>query len=96
MVVKSVRGRRCYVYIRVPTNVRRDDLTDALRDVGSSKVITCQGGDAVVRCSPEDRDAVTQNVGSRWPGSEPVRTSGTLRTLRDDYPRLRVPQKRRR
>lgn len=94
MVVKSVRGRRRYVYLRVPPRMRRDDVADALSGVPSAKVITCHDGDAVVRCSPGDRDAVTGALAELE--CESVACSGTLRTLRDRYPRLRVPQKRRR
>lgn len=95
MVVKSERGRRRYIFFRVPEDVRRDDLTQMLSGIASVKVITCTGGEAVVRCSPADRPLVTETLGSRE-GFGSVRTSGTLRTLRDRYPSLRVPQKRRR
>lgn len=94
MVVKSERGRRRYVYLRVPADIRRDGLAELLSDIASVKVITCSSGDAVVRCDPADRESVIAAVESR--GGEAVLTSGTLRTLRDRYPALKVPRRRKR
>ncbi len=95
MVVKSERGRRRYVFFRVPEGTRRDDLTAMVGGrVPSMKVITCQDGEAVVRCLPSERDALVEAL-TRGEGFESVRTSGTLKTLRDGYPSLRVPQRRR-
>ena len=96
MVVKSERGRRRYVFFEVPQPVRRDDVSQALEGIGSVKVITCSDGRAVVRCSPNDREAVTRRMSEGFDGCRSVRTSGTLRGLRDRYPSLKVPQKRRR
>ena len=96
MVVKSERGRRRYIFFEVPHHVRRDDISQALDGIGSVKVITCSDGRAVVRSSPDDREAVTQRMTETFGGCRSVRTSGTLRGLRDRYPPLRVPQKRRR
>ena len=96
MVVKSERGRRRYVFFEVPQHVRRDDVSQALEGIGSVKVITCSDGRAVVRCSPDDREAVTRRMSEGFDGCRSVRTSGTLRGLRDRYPSLKVPQKRRR
>ena len=96
MVVKSERGRRRYVFFEVPQPVRRDDVSQSLEGIGSVKVITCSDGRAVVRCSPDDREAVTRRMSEGFDGCRSVRTSGTLRGLRDRYPSLKVPQKRRR
>ena len=96
MVVKSERGRRRYVFFEVPQPVRRDDVSQALEGIGSVKVITCSDRRAVVRCSPDDREAVTRRMSEGFDGCRSVRTSGTLRGLRDRYPSLKVPQKRRR
>jgi RNase P/RNase MRP subunit POP5 len=100
MVVKAVRGRRRYIALHVPEGLSRDDLVRGIESHPSFtpdvKVITCRGGDAVVRCEPAHVDAVTGAVSELWPGSESRRTSGTLRTLRDRYPELRVPRKRKR
>ena len=96
MVVKSERGRRRYVFFEVPQPVRRDDVSQVLEGIGSVKIITCSDGRAVVRCSPDDREAVTRRMSEGFDGCRSVRTSGTLRGLRDRYPSLKVPQKRRR
>lgn len=48
MVVKSERGRRRYVFFEVPAGTGRDDVLLALEGIGSVKVITCTGGEAVV------------------------------------------------
>ena len=96
MVVKSERGRRRYVFFEVPQPVRRDDISQALEGIVSVKVITCSDGRAVVRSSPDDREAVTRRMSEGFDGCRSVRTSGTLRGLRDRYPSLKVPQKRRR
>jgi len=98
--VKSVRGRRRYVALRVPADLRRDGLVKALEPVSGSvpslKVITCGEGWAVVRCSPAEVESAISAVTGAFPGSEPVLTSGTLKTLRDRYPELRVPRRRKR
>ena len=96
MVVKSERGRRRYVFFEVPEGTRRDDVSAALDGIQSVKVVTCAGGEAVVRCSPAERADVAVRMGSAFDGCRSVRTSGTLRGLRDRYPSLRVPQKRKR
>lgn len=95
MVVKSVRGRRRYMYVRVPANMHRDRLTEIMCErVHSAKVITCHRGDAVIRFTPSDRNAMQDVIGSER--FQSVKTSGTLRTLRDEYPNLKVPQRRKR
>lgn len=95
MVVKSVRGRRRYIYFRIPAGTHRDDLTAMIGDrIASAKVITCHRTDAVVRCLPQDCSALTGLLSGPENGCESVKTSGTLRTLRDEYPQLRVPQHR--
>lgn len=96
MVVKSKRGRRRYIYFRVPRDVRRDGLAESLEGIASVKVITCHGGEAVVRCSPADRPDIESRLKSKGPEYRPVKTSGTLRTLRAEYPSLAVMQRRRR
>ena len=100
MVVKSVRGRRRYIALQVPSDIRRDDLVGALSGCSESipglKVITCGGGWAVVRCSPAEVEDAISAVKDAYPGSESVLTSGTLKTLRDTYPELRVPRRRKR
>ena len=94
MVVKSKRGRRRYVAFEVPCGTGRDELSSVVDGCASAKVITCYKGLATVRCSPEERDPVVNAVLEGMPGSRSITTSGTLRTLRDEYPELRVPRKR--
>ena len=98
--MKSVRGRRRYVALHVPADLRRDGLVKALEPFSGTipglKVITCGDGWAVVRCSPAEVDSAISAVTGTFPGSEPVLTSGTLKTLRDRYPELRVPRRRKR
>lgn len=98
MVVKSVRGRRRYVAFEVPAGTGRDSLSAALSGlegtVGQLKPISCSDDGAVVRCSPEGVDAVISAVQEGIPGSRPLQTSGTLRTIRDRHPGLRTPRKR--
>ncbi len=100
MVVKSVRGRRRYISFEVPSGTTREDLAEAVERAearpGSFKVITCKDGKAVVRCSPAERGLVTSALCSIGPGVRSLRTSGTLRTLRDADQDLRVPQKKKR
>ncbi len=100
MVVKSVRGRRRYISFEVPAETTRDSIVAAVEAADprpeSFKAITCSKGKAVVRCSPADRDAVTAIVCSLGPDVRSLKTSGTLRTLRDADPDLRVPQKKKR
>ena len=100
MTVKSVRGRRRYISFEVPAGTDRDGILSALGKadppLGSAKAITCAGGKAVVRCSPAEKEAVISAVTSHLEGSKSLRTSGTLRTLRDLDPALRVRQKKKR
>ena len=100
MVVKSVRGRRRYISFVVPPETSREDVLAVLSamepPVPDFKAITCKGGKAVVRCPPGFRDAVSEAMSRSIPGSEPLRTSGTLRALRSADPDLKVPSKRKR
>jgi RNase P/RNase MRP subunit POP5 len=100
MVVKSVRGRRRYIALQVPADLRRDDLVDALsgrsEQIPGLKVVTCGGGRAVVRCSPAEVGDAIAAVKDACPGSESLLTSGTLKTLREKYPELKVPRRRKR
>lgn len=96
MVVKAVRGRRRYISFTAPEGMRRDDMVVAIDGLAipSVKVITCGGGKAVIRCDPSHRDALTEGYESTFPGCCSLRTSGTLRTLRDNDPDLKVPRRR--
>ena len=98
--MKSVRGRRRYIALQVPADLRRDDLVGALsgrsEQIPGLKVITCGGGWAVVRCSPDEVEDAISAVKAAYPGSESLLTSGTIKTLRDRYPELKVPRRRKR
>ena len=100
MVVKSVRGRRRYIVYRVPTETDRDDVVSALENANDPipqlKVITCFGGEAVIRSTPDGLSKVDSRMRAAWPDCESIITSGTLRTIRDAHPELKVPRKRKR
>ncbi len=100
MVVKSKRGRRRYIVFTIPCDVGRNDVLAALEPISGSvpehKVITSFGGKAVVRCEPGNEKRVAEAMSSAWKGSVSLTTSGTLRTVREKYPELKVPQKRKR
>jgi hypothetical protein len=98
MVVKEKRGRRRYVLFTVDRSLTKDTLISALRNICSEPpyVILCAEGWAIVRCSPENRDASVKNMNGADPSSASVRTSGTLSSLYERYPaleRLRPPKK---
>ena len=96
MVVKSVRGRRRYISFTAGADMRRDDMAPIVESFGipSVKLITCGKGKAVVRCDPAHRDELIDAYIGAFPGCCSLKTSGTLRTLRDEDASLRVPRKR--
>lgn len=100
MVVKSVRGRRRYIVFTVPAEAGRSEVLDALADLSEPmpdlRVITSFGGKAIVRCSPAEIEQVSTTMKERFPGSESLITSGTLRKVREVYPELKVAQKKKR
>jgi len=100
MVVKSVRGRRRYIVYEVPPETDRSDVLSKLSvlegDMPDLRVITSFGGKAIVRCSPDEIAKVDETMKASYPSCESLSTSGTLRTLRDKYPELKVPRKKKR
>ncbi len=84
----------------VPPETGRTDVLDSLGTLTESmvdiRVITSFGGKAVVRCSPGEIQAVSDRMKECYPGSESLITSGTLRKIREEYPELKVPQKKKR
>ncbi len=100
MVVKSVRGRRRYIVFTVPGDAGRTEVLEALSGLAEEmpdlRVITSFGGKAIVRCSPPEIERVTAAMKQGFEGSESLITSGTLRKVREEYPELRVPQKKKR
>ena len=100
MVVKAVRGRRRYVVYTVPPEAGRSDVLEALSGLSETmpelRVITSFGGKAVVRCGPSEIPAVTECMQGAYPGCESLICSGTLRKIREVYPELKVPNKKKR
>lgn len=94
MTVKSVRGRRRYTSLEVPSSTDRRAAESAVRDIPSAKVITCSGGLAVIRSLPKDREALVEAMAEAFPGSRSLDCSGTLRALRTRDPRLIAPRRR--
>ncbi len=100
MVVKAVRGRRRYIVYKVPLEAGRSDVLSTLDPLMESmpdiRVITSFDGKAVVRCGPAEIDSVTSTMKASYPECESLITSGTLRKIREIYPELKVPQKKKR
>ncbi len=98
MVVKAVRGRRRYIVFTVPPDAGRTEVLEALEELSAGipdlRVITSFSGKAIIRCNPAEMGKVSATMRSRFPGSESLITSGTLRKIRDVYPELKVPRKR--
>lgn len=69
----------------MPSDADRNSLSRAVPNLPQVKVIHCENGMAVVRCSPEGRDEVIAAVEERFSDSRSLKTSGTLKTLRDQY-----------
>jgi len=91
LTVKEKRGRRRYIAFTVRADLRKEALIRALKDNSADPpyVIQCAEGWAIVRCSPDTADATISAVREADPSSVPLRTSGTLATLRDRYPELK-------
>lgn len=100
MVVKSVRGRRRYIAFRVDADLTRETLISKLRALygdDAPYVIQCAEGWAVIRSSPGTVDHDTDALRHADDGAVSVRTSGTLRALRDRYEvlkRTKVPARK--
>lgn len=86
--------------ITVPPGIGREQVLSVLSShmdtIPEHKVITSFGGKAIVRCEPGNVDNVISVVKTAWTESESLFVSGTLRTVREKYPDLKVPQKRKR
>lgn len=76
--------------------MRRDDMVPIVESFGipGVKLITCGKGKAVIRCDPAHRSELINAYVDAFPGHCSLKTSGTLRTLRDEDASLRVPHKR--
>lgn len=99
MVVKEKRGRRRYIVFEVSKGIDKSSLiykaNNACRLGESLYVVQCDAGKAIIRCSPDQRDRSIEIMGTADPGSTPLLTSGTLRTLREKFPELKVPARKR-
>ena len=90
MVVKEKRGRRRYIAFSMCAELTKDSLISALRRSCNDPpfVVQCAEGWAIIRCPHKDTDSVISEIKLADPSSEPLRTSGTIRTLRMMFPEL--------
>jgi len=94
MVVKEKRGRRRYIAFRTDREISDEQLLAELTVMAASlgirspKLIQFDGSVGIFRCRPEDarkvRNALAERPGDRF-AIVTLRTSGTLRTLREKY-----------
>jgi len=91
MVVKEKRGRRRYIAFRVSPELTKDTMISRLRKAGDESVyvVQCSEGWMIVRCSPSDAEGTVRIVKYADPSSGSLRTSGTLASLRNEYPELK-------
>jgi len=91
VVVKAERGRRRYIAFTVNAELTKTSLISVLRGVSAEPpyIIQCAEGWAIVRCSPDTVERTVEHMMLADPSSVSLRTSGTLRTLRDLYPELK-------
>ena len=94
MVVKEKRGRRRYIAFAVSPPVPRARLKALLErsaaevGVGKPKLIQFDGRKGIVRCGHLDKDGMVealQRAGGEEMEITTLRTSGTLRKLRQRY-----------
>lgn len=85
MTVKCERGRRRYILFEVTEDVDRHAIIRVMPDLPQLRIIYCGEGMAVVRCTPEGREKAISAVESNFPGSRSLKTSGTLKSLREHY-----------
>ncbi len=92
MVVKEKRGRRRYVIFACePPYADRDEAVTEINRLFRSHslkaphVIDTGEWHLMIRCSPSDRDSVIAVISEGSREARPLRTSGTLRCLRERY-----------
>lgn len=94
MVVKSKRGRRRYIAFRVRDggSLNGEDILSALNPpfisagIKPPKVIQFNGSSGIVRVDGEGQRRAIEIINAGGRGSlETLRTSGTLRTLRERH-----------
>jgi len=90
MTVKEKRGRRRYIAFTIGAEITKDAMISRLRKVCGEPpyVIQCSEGWMIVRCTPSDIDETIRIVRLADPSSSSLRTSGTLASLRSEYPEL--------
>jgi len=96
MAVKSKRGRVRYIAFDVSADLRKDVLIRGINSVSPDDflyVVQCAHGKAMVRCSPNNREEAIRIMSLVDPSCVSLMTSGTIRTIRDRYPELRVTKK---
>ncbi len=94
MVVKEKRGRRRYIAFTSDEKVSNEDLVSALnsafgeRGMKTPKIIQFDGRKGIVRTSDVDKAKsieILNSISGRPFSLSTLRTSGTLRTLRERY-----------
>ena len=85
MTVKSKRGRRRYIAFVTSPGMTKQKMVENIPGGKTFNIIQCAEGMAIVRCSRTNIEQCEKAVRSCDPTAYAVRTSGTLRTLRDGY-----------
>jgi len=96
MVVKAERGRRRYVLFEIDPEFTKESLIAALRKKypdNTPFVIQVAEQFAIIRCAPKERDEVIEKMMSVDPKCHSITTSGTLITIRNRFPVLKVSKK---
>lgn len=91
MVVKAKRGRRRYIAFTVDEGMSRSTLISRLQSLAGEDapyVVQCAEGWAIVRTDPKGCDTAIGFMKNADPSCASLSASGTLRTLRQRYPRL--------
>ena len=89
MTVKSVRGRRRYIVFSVRQGLTKSEMIGKFNAFGDTTyIVQCGSGFTILRCSPAETEAVRERMKRMFPDSEPLLTSGTLKTLRTKIPEL--------
>lgn len=91
MVVKQKRGRRRYVAFETSEvidaeTVSREIISSAVRQgVRPPKLVQFEGQRGIVRSSEPDKEATIKLLNEAGLPMKTLRTSGTLKTLRERY-----------
>lgn len=88
MTVKAKRGRRRYVAFRVADGCTHEQGLQAigrlqLTNISGFKVIQYEGGKGILRCAGPEKEKLLACMRA-LPALVPLRTSGTLKTLREE------------